>query len=158
MFAYLKDGIGAGATVTAGRLEAPRVQHEKFAIPLKTGSMRVPVDDAVGFGEKAKKSILNVKAKAGTMGKADAEPAKGKELPGRIEFTNRFAAHVAVNGDNPQPRKGIEDRRVGHVAGVDDQIAALKTVADLFFKPAVRTNEVGVGKNACFDDHGKWVA
>lgn len=157
MFACLKDGIGTGATVTAGRLEAPRVQHEELAIPLETGTMRVPVDDAVGFGEEAQKSILYIKAKSGTVGKADVELAQCKVLPVRIEFANRFAAHVAVNGDNPQPHKSIEDRRVGHVAGMDDQIAALKAVADLFFKPAVRTNEVGVGKNACFDDHGKWV-
>jgi len=60
-----------------------------------------------------------------------------------------------MHGDDLHSLKDLKDRRAGHVAGMDDDIATLEAVTGLHFKPAVWSKEMGIGKNACSSHFGK---
>ena len=104
--------------------------------------MGMAVDHAVGFREDVKKGVFDIQSKAGAMGQAYGKLAKSEKLPWGIAYARLLGTHVAMYGNYLYPLKNIKDRWGCHVAGMDNDIAALETVADLFFKTAVRANKM----------------
>lgn len=100
--------------------------------------MGVPIDDAVCFREDIPQRLFDVWALVGAMGKTDGEAAKLKEVLFGKTGANGDIAHVAANCMNGFAGKGIDDGHPSEVTGMDDNIAGMKTGADLLQKASVR--------------------
>ena len=77
----LEDGVGAGSAVATGRLETPRVEKERRAVPVAGRSVGVSINEAVRLGKQLPEPPLDVHAEARAVGQADGEPAEGEEQP-----------------------------------------------------------------------------
>lgn len=137
----------------ASGLKTARIEHQYLAVMLANRSMGMAVDQAVGFREKVPCRVFDIRAHAGAVGKAEGEPVEGEQkLPGMAGMESAVA-HVAVDGVDGFALEHLEYRRMGQVAGVDNDVTGMETLFDLLFETVVRSLEVRVRKYPCSDQH-----
>jgi len=153
LVAGFEDGVGARGSMPASGLKTSGVEHQYLAVILANRSMGMAVDQAVGFWEKVPCSVFDIRPHAGAVGKADGEPVEGEQqLPG-IAGLEDSVAHVAVDGVDGFALEHLEYRRMGQVAGVDNDVTGMEALFDLLFETVVRSLEVRVRKHPCSDQH-----
>lgn len=147
LFARFQDGVCSRGSIRAGRLEGARVEKEGVAMKMADRSVGVAIDDAVCFREEVPQRLFDVRTSVGAMGKTDGEATKVKEVLFGKTGANGDIAHVAANCMNGFAGKGIDDGHPSEVTGMDDDIAGMKTGADLLQKASVRGAQMGICKN-----------
>jgi hypothetical protein len=147
LLASFQDGVCSRGAIRAGRLEGAWVEKEGVAMTLADRPMGVAINDAVGFREDVPQRLFDVRTLVGAMGKADGEATKVKEELLGKSGANGGIAHIAANSMNGFAGKGIDNGGPSNVAGMDDNIAGMKTGADLLQKASVRGAQMGICKN-----------
>lgn len=147
LLAGFQDGVCSRGAIRAGRLESTRVEKEGMTITMTGRPMGVAINDAVGFRENVPQRLFNVWALVGAMGKADGEATKVKDVLFGKTGADGGIAHIAANCMDGFAGKGIDDGSPNEVTGMDDDIAGMKTGADLLQKTSVRGAQMGIGKN-----------
>ena len=115
--------------------------------------MRMAVNDAVGLGKKTPETVFDIRAHPSTMGQTDSKSVDLEKLRCGVSIAHRRAAHVAVDGIDRLITKGAENSGLGHVTGMDDDIAGLKTDGGERGETVVWPGKVGVGKDTGSDCH-----
>ncbi len=110
-------------------------------------SVGVAIDDAVRFRKNIPQRLFDVRTLVRPMGKADGEATKLKKVLFGKTGANRGIAHIAADGMDGFADKGIDNGSPREVTGMDDDIAGMKTGANLLQKTSVRGAQMGICKN-----------
>lgn len=134
----LQDGEGSWCAITAGGLETPRIEEKRLAMAVAGRSVGMAVNQTVRLGKEVPEGGLDILPQPRAMGEADGEVAEGKYKQFRILRPHHAITHVPANCINGFIAKDLEDRRCGEVAGMDDNVAMVKTILDLLAEYFVR--------------------
>lgn len=137
---------GAGSAIAAGRLETAWIEEENLPLIMTDRSVGMAVDHTVGLGKEVPDRIFNIRSELCAMGEADGEPVEGEQEPFRMMPFDIAIAHIAMNSIDGLAVKGLQNRQIGKVAGMDDDIAGLKALFDLLLKTTVWSDQVRVCK------------
>jgi hypothetical protein len=91
------------------------------------------------------------------VGEADGAAVEGEQPAFRVAMANSVTAHVAADRIKSFIGKQVQHGLISNVAGMDDNIAGVEALLNLFFELTVRSMTMRIGKYSGVNYHGVWV-